>query len=71
MAQASHPELISRRSYHSPAREVADRVVLERISLDLLAPLTPAKEGVRLLGVTLSALRPEEERQAPQLSLAL
>src|SRR4051812_36971736 len=56
---------------HSPAREVADRVVLERISLELLAPLTPAKGGVRLLGVTLSALRPEEEGQAPQLSLAL
>jgi DNA polymerase-4 len=56
---------------HSPAREVAGRVVLERISLDLLAPLTPAKGGVRLLGVTLSALRPEEEGQAPQLSLAL
>jgi len=56
---------------HSMAEAVRDRAALERISLELLAPLTPAKEGVRLLGVTLSALGTEKRGGAPQLSLAL
>src|SRR3954454_130264 len=51
--------------------DVQGRDLLERISLDLLAPLTPTEQGVRLLGVTLSALKTEEADQAPQLSLAL
>jgi len=51
--------------------DVQGRDLLERISLELLAPLTPTEQGVRLLGVTLSALKPEEADQAPQLSLAL
>ena len=51
--------------------DVQGRDLLERISLDLLAPLTPPEQGVRLLGVTLSALNAEEIGLAPQLSLAL
>src|SRR4051794_9182748 len=51
--------------------DVQGRDRLERISLDLLASLTPTEQGVRLLGVTLSALKTEEADQAPQLSLAL
>ena len=51
--------------------DIQSRDLLERISLDLLAPLTPTERGVRLLGVTLSALKTEEADQVPQLSLAL
>src|SRR4051794_32605152 len=51
--------------------DVRGRDLLERISLDLLASLTPTEQGVRLLGVTLSALKLEEVDHAPQLSLAL
>src|SRR3954447_18147062 len=51
--------------------DVQGRDLSERISLDLLAPLTPTEQGVRLLGVTLSALKTEEAHQVPQLSLAL
>jgi len=51
--------------------DVRGRDLLERISLELLAPLTPTEQGVRLLGVTLSALKLEEVDNAPQLSLAL
>src|SRR4051794_5710244 len=49
--------------------DVQGRDLLERISLDLLASLTPTEQGVRLLGVTLSALKTEEADQVPQLSL--
>ena len=51
--------------------DVASRVLLEQISLDLLMPLTPSEQGVRLLGVTLSALGSAEIGQAPQLFLPL
>ena len=44
--------------------------MLERVSFDLLAPLLPTGKGVRLLGVSLSALGTEMSR-APQLSLLL
>ena len=36
--------------------EVASRDLLEQVSLELLKPLTPSEQGVRLLGVMLSAL---------------
>jgi len=55
---------------HSTVEEVRDRVVLERVSLGLLATLMPARQGVRLLGVTLSGLGTDVS-QAPQLALAL
>jgi DNA polymerase-4 len=43
------------------------------VSLELLAPLLPVDKGVRLLGVTLSALGNAEQasQTIPQLSLAL
>ena len=50
---------------------VSSRAMLERISLDLLAPLLPVRIGVRLLGVTLSALGSEQARADPQLALTL
>src|SRR4051812_15000827 len=50
---------------------IQSRALLERVSLDLLSPLTPTELGVRLLGVTLSALNTEDVDRAPQLSLRL
>jgi len=57
----------------SLAEPVVDRATLEQVSLELLAPLLPVDKGVRLLGVTLSALGTAEQasRGVPQLSLAL
>src|SRR5215210_4776005 len=55
----------------SLSHDIHSRELLERLSLDLLEPLTPTEQGVRLLGVTLSALKAEKAGQAPQLSLAL
>ena len=55
----------------SLSHDIQSRALLERMSLDLLAPLTPTELGVRLLGVTLSALNTEDVDRAPQLSLAL
>ena len=57
----------------SLAEAVADRATLEQVSLELLAPLLPVDKGVRLLGVTLSALGTADQasRPLPQLSLAL
>jgi len=58
-------------------RPVASRAELEETSLALLAPLLPPEKGIRLLGVTLSALTGEEaeaagaETETPQLRLAL
>ena len=47
--------------------------MLEHTSLDLLAPLLPVQKGVRLIGVTLSALGTAEQASepVPQLSLGL
>ena len=55
----------------SLSHDIQSRALLERISLDLLSPLLPTQQGVRLLGVTLSALATAELDQVPQLSLAL
>jgi DNA polymerase-4 len=50
---------------------VTDKVTLGHVSLDLLSALLPVNEGVRLLGVTLSALGTDDVGQVPQLSLDL
>ena len=50
---------------------VADRATLEQVSLDLLSGLPPTDQGVRLLGVTLSAPIAEPASEKAQLSLAL
>jgi DNA polymerase-4 len=57
----------------SLAEGVAHRATLEQVSLDLLSALLPVDKGVRLLGITLSALGTAEppSRPLPQLSLAL
>ena len=55
----------------SLSHDIQSRALLERFSLDLLSPLLPTQQGVRLLGVTLSALATAELDQVPQLSLAL
>ena len=61
---SDHPQPIT-------AHDIQSRELLERISLDLLRLCSPLKQGVRLLGVTLSALTTAEIDRAPQLSLAL
>jgi DNA polymerase-4 len=58
------------RSRSLPA-PVASRSDLERVSLELLAPLVPVQKGVRLLGVTLSALGTDGAESSSQMSLAL
>ena len=50
---------------------VATRAQLERESLELLERLFPVVKGIRLLGVTLSALGEEQSNERRQLSLAL
>ena len=44
---------------------------LQRISLELLRPCFPPPRGVRLLGVTISNLRADDERGQTQLALLL
>jgi hypothetical protein len=48
-----------------------DRLSNRQISLDLLAALILVPKGVRLLGVTLSALQPDAPDAADQICLAL
>ncbi|HET8727432.1 MAG TPA: DNA polymerase IV [Alphaproteobacteria bacterium] len=55
----------------SLASPIADRAILEQVSLGLLAALFPMPKGVRLLGVALSSLTTEDRNQARQLPLAL
>ena len=62
-------ELITRS--HTNSEPVATRGDLERISLDLLARLCPTPKGVRLLGVSLSALDADRLDADPQMDLAL
>jgi DNA polymerase-4 len=50
---------------------VAGRAELEATSLELLAALMPTPKGIRLLGVTLSALDLEEPEAGPQMRLEL
>ena len=51
------------------AAPVASRGELERVSLALLEPLFPSPRGIRLLGVTLSALNDEAAAAGAQLRL--
>jgi DNA polymerase IV len=53
----------------STATGVAGREELERLSLNLLAPLFPMKKGVRLLGVSLSSFDDEAAKDSRQLRL--
>lgn len=55
----------------SHADPIAARATLERLALDLLRPLFPSPQGVRLLGVTLSNLGPADAPPPRQLALAL
>ena len=55
----------------SCADAVAARETLERLAFDLLRPLFPPRQGVRLLGVTLSNLESAEAPPRRQLALAL
>ena len=58
------------RSRSFPAN-IQSRTLLEQTSLELLLALFPLRNGVRLLGVTLSTLNTEHELSHPQLALAL
>ena len=54
----------------STTESVGGREALETISLDLLRPLLPTAKGVRLLGVTLSNLLPDDQEiSTDQLTL--
>ena len=55
----------------SLSHDIQSRERLERMSLELLSPLTPTEQGIRLLGVTLSALNIVQVDPKPQLSLTL
>jgi DNA polymerase-4 len=62
-------ELITRsRSTPTP---IDSRLDVERISIDMLARLFPIQKGVRLLGISLSALAAERPEENPQMHLAL
>jgi DNA polymerase-4 len=50
---------------------VADQGTLERISSELLVALFPVQKGIRLLGITLSALAPAAMTDVEQLPLGL
>jgi DNA polymerase-4 len=53
------------------ALPVDSKTALERASVELLKSLLPVSKGVRLLGITLSALGADESHDSPQLALAL
>lgn len=65
---ADFKQVTRSRSFASP---VDSKAALERASVELLKPLLPVSTGVRLLGVTLSALETNETDTSPQLALAL
>ena len=50
---------------------VSTQAALEQISYALLEPVFPVKQGIRLLGVTLSLLGGDATRNAGQLKLSL
>jgi DNA polymerase-4 len=55
----------------SVADAVSSRNVLERVSFELLLQLFPMTKGVRLLGVSLSALDEQHVRDSPQMTFSL
>jgi DNA polymerase-4 len=50
---------------------IESRPILEQASIELLSGIIPVPQGVRLLGITLSALNTEPASHDPQLALAL
>ncbi|MBA1157068.1 DNA polymerase IV [Microvirga mediterraneensis] len=62
-------QLVTRsRSFATP---MDNKAALEHACVELLKPLLPVTKGVRLLGITLSALGAGEDHESPQLTLAL
>jgi DNA polymerase-4 len=55
----------------SPGRTIGDQEALSRLALDLLAAVFPVPKGIRLLGVSLSALGTSEIADQEQLPLGL
>ena len=65
---ADFQQVTRSRSFATP---MDHKAALEHASIELLKPLLPVSKGVRLLGVTLSALGADEDHESPQLALAL
>ena len=65
---ADFQQVTRSRSYATP---MDSKAALEHASIELLTPLLPVSKGVRLLGITLSALGADEDHESPQLTLAL
>jgi DNA polymerase IV len=55
----------------STSEPIGSRLDIERIGIDLLARLFPIQKGVRLLGVSLSALVTDPREESSQMHLAL
>ena len=64
---ADFQQITRSRSLPEPVR---DRAELERVAVALLMPMIPVPKGVRLLGVTLSSLAPEDAETSRQMRLA-
>ena len=62
------PQITRSRSLATP---MDSKAALEHASIELLKSLLPVSKGVRLLGITLSALGADEDHESPQLTLAL
>ncbi len=65
---ADFQQVTRSRSFATP---MDSKAALEHASVELLKPLLPVSKGVRLLGITLSALGADEDHESPQLALAL
>lgn len=65
---ADFQQVTRSRSFATP---MDSKAALEHASTELLKPLLPLTKGVRLLGITLSALGADEDHESPQLALAL
>jgi DNA polymerase-4 len=65
---ADFQQVTRSRSFATP---MDSKAALEHASVELLTPLLPVSKGVRLLGITLSALGADEKHESPQLALAL
>jgi DNA polymerase-4 len=65
---ADFQQVTRSRSFATP---MDNKAALEHASIELLKPLLPVSKGVRLLGITLSALGTDEDDESPQMTLAL
>jgi DNA polymerase-4 len=65
---ADFQQVTRSRSFTTP---IDNKAALEHASIELLKHLLPVSKGVRLLGITLSALGADEDHESPQLTLAL